>query len=133
MSDAVLFPDAVAVAIAWLKTQMGPSLIYPRVPAVRPDRFVLVRRVGGPRLNKVADNALLAVEAWDQADEDAQDLAQEARGYLQALRGEVVSGVACYRIDELSGPQLLPDPESDVPRYVFTVQAAMRGAALTVS
>lgn len=133
MSDAVVFPDAVAVAIAWLTEQMGPGLVYPRVPKVRPDRFVLVRRVGGPRLNKVADNALLAVEAWDQAEEDAHDLAQDARGYLHALRGETVNGVACYRVDELSGPQLLPDPESEVPRYVFTVQTAMRGAALTVS
>lgn len=129
----VLYPDAVHVAISWLETQMGPNLLVPRVPNPRPTRMVLVRRVGGPRLNMVADNATLAVEAWDVSEEDAHDLAQEARGYLFAMRGEVVEGVACYRVGDVGGPQLLPDPESDQPRYAFTVNVAMRGAALTVS
>lgn len=133
MTDAVAYPDAVAVAISWLTTQMGPNLLVPRVPNPRPARMVLVRRTGGPRLNEVADNAILAVEAWDETEEDAHDLAQEARAYLFALRGEVVGGVACYRVTDVAGPQLLPDPESDQPRYAFTVQTAMRGVALTVS
>ena len=133
MTEAVVFPDAVDVSLAWLQTQMGPNLVVPRVPNPRLSRMVLVRRVGGPRLNQVADNATLAVEAWDELEEDAHDLAAEARAYLFALRGQTVNGVACYRVTDVAGPQLLPDPESDQPRYVFTVQAAMRGSALTVS
>jgi hypothetical protein len=133
VNEAVLFPDAVAVAISWLELQMGPNLLVPRVPNPRPARMVLVRRLGGPRLNIVADDALLGVEAWDETEEDAHDLAQTARGYLLAMRGEVVDNVACYRVADVGGPSLLPDPESDQPRYVFTVQAAMRGTALTAS
>lgn len=133
MSEAVLYPDAVGVVISWLTTQMEPNLLVPRVPNPRPSRMILVRRVGGPRLNQVADNATLAVEAWDQTEEDAHDLAAEARAYLFALRGETVGGVACYVVTDVAGPQLLPDPESDQPRYTFTAQVAMRGAALTVS
>jgi hypothetical protein len=133
MTTAVLYPDAVDVAIAWLVTQMGPNLVVPRVPNPRPASMVLVRRTGGPRLNQVADNAQLTVEAWADSDEDAHDLAQEARGYLFALRGQVVNGVACYRVTDVAGPALLPDPASDQPRYTFSVQTAMRGAALTAS
>lgn len=133
MTAAVAYPDAVDVVISWLTTQMGPNLLVPRVPNPRPTRMVLVRRTGGPRLNEVADNAILAVEAWDATEEDAHDLAQEARAYLFALRGETVGGVACYRVTDVSGPQLLPDSESDQPRYAFAVQTSMRGVALTVS
>lgn len=131
-TEAVAYPDAVNVAISWLTDQLG-AIVLPRVPNPRLAEMVVVRRTGGVRLNLVADDAVLTVEAWAASDEAAHDLAQEARGYLHAMRGEVIEGVTVYRIADVGGPAFLPDPDSDVPRYTFSVSAAMRGSALAFS
>lgn len=130
--DAIVFPDAVAVAISWLTDNLGP-IVLPRIPNPRLEQMVIVRRSGGVRLNLVADNPTLTVEAWAATDEDAHDLAQEARGYLLAMRGEVIDGTAVYRTAEVGGPALLPDPLSNQSRYTFSVSAALRGTALAFS
>lgn len=130
--EAIVYPDAVDVAITWLTANLGP-IVLPRVPNPRLSQMVIVRRTGGARLNLVADNPTLTVEAWAQTDEDAHDLAQEARGYLLAMRGEVIGGVTVYRTADVGGPGLLPDPLSTQSRYTFSVSAAMRGTALAFS
>lgn len=133
MSDEpVVYPDAVAVAISWLADQLG-AIVFPRVPNPRLEQMVIVRRTGGARLNLVADNPTLTVEAWADSDEDAHDLAQEARAYLLAMRGEIIEGVTVYRTVDVGGPGLLPDPLSAQSRYTFSVSAAMRGSALAFS
>lgn len=132
MSDpVVIFPDAVALVIGHVRAELlargDTAKIGSRVPNPRPNRFVLIRRLGGPRLNVAVDDALLGFECWDLEDPDAHDLAQLCRGLVNALP-EALDGVARYRVGEASGPQLLPDPTSDHPRFVFTVTVALRGA-----
>jgi hypothetical protein len=131
MTPAVLYPDAEAVLVGELRVDMPDVTVVTVVPVVRPAAFLLVRRVGGPRLNIVADEPLVAIEAWAASDEAAQDLAQRARAHLHALRGTVsAGGVAIYRVQEASGPQRLPDATSTQSRYTFTASVAMRGQAL---
>lgn len=131
---AVVWPDATDVCVTFLRAALAErgdgATVAAKVPNPRPARLVLVHRVGGPRLNLVADDAQIAVECWAPAAEDAADLAQLCRALIHTMRGGVVDGVPIYRIDELAGPADLPDPLSDQPRYVFTVQIAMRGTAL---
>lgn len=128
MSDVVVFPDATAVVLDHLHTELGVD-VGSKIPNEFPDDgvFVLCRRLGGPRLNEVADNAMLGLEFYAATAEDSMDLAQLTRAQVHAMRGRVISGVTVYRVTEIGGPAELPDPLSQRPRVVFTVQVAMRG------
>lgn len=133
MADTILFPDATLAAITCLSGALddraSPAIVRSRVPNPRPDLFVTVRRIGGVQRNLVVDQAMLSVEAWATLDEDAHDLAQLCRGILNAAEGTAHSGTLIYRCDEIGGPALLPDPDSDQPRYVATYLIATRGLA----
>lgn len=130
MSDAaVLFPDTVGAAAAYLNDIMGPPVVT-HVPNPRPDSFITLRRTGGPRETLVSDGAQITVESWGPDDETAHDNAQTARAYLHAVAGTVVEDVQFYRVDELAGPVNLPDPESAQSRFTFTVVVGARGTAL---
>lgn len=133
MTD-ILFPDVTDLVVTEIRSRLvergEAAQVGTRVPNPRPAKFVLVRRVGGPRLNLVADNATLTIEAWGSDEAEAQDLLQLARTFIYAMRGTVHSGVAIYRIGEFAGPVNLPDPLSDQPRYTATMTVACRGSAL---
>ena len=126
-AEAIVFPDATLVAITKLRAALTPTPVHARIPTTRPAAFVLVQRVGGVRRNLVVDDALLTVEAWAATGAAAHDLAQAARAHLHAMVGDVIAGVAVYRVDEAAGPQWLPDPESLQARYTFTTTVAVRG------
>lgn len=128
-ADAIEFPDAAAVVIDAIDPQMWVPVVS-RVPDPRPSRFVIVRRIGGPRMNLVADEAMLTVEAYGETEADAHDLCQQARSLIYAMRGTTSSSVAVYRVTEIAGPARLPDI-ADHERYTLTIQVAMRGSALT--
>lgn len=132
-SPVVLFPDAVDVVTGYLATELASRAesapVHSQIPSTRPSRFVLVRRVGGPRRDLVTDLPLLTVEAWGEDEGDAIDLLGLCRGLIGALRGSVQSGVTVYRVNEVGGPGWLPDPVSDHPRFTLTVEIGMRGVA----
>lgn len=134
MTEPVLFADAELVVVTALRSRLAASDPYvdvgTLVPNPRPDRLVVVQRTGGARLNLVADEPTVTVDAWAPTADEAQGIAQRCRAHLHALRGSTVAGVAVYRVQELAGPQNLPDPLSSSPRYTFAVSLALRGTAL---
>lgn len=85
--------------------------------------FIAVRRAGGVSDAIVLDHPRVDVQVWHATDQDAQDLAQLARALLLAMPG--TGGV--IRARDFSGPTPIPDPETTSPRYLFTVELAMRG------
>lgn len=131
---AVLFPPADTVVIAALHLALtaraDTATVVSFVPDQRPDRFVVIRRTGGPRRDPIVDNAQITIDCWDATDVDAHDLAQLVRALIGAMPGHTYNGVAVYRVTEASGPALLPEPNTALPRYTFTVQIAMRGTAV---
>jgi len=133
----VLMPDAVYVIGAFLQAELpdyGWTVpVRDRVPETRPQRFVVVRRVGGVLRNPVTDEPMLTVEAWAPTHQEAQDLCAVSRALIHSLPGQVVGTVAVYRITDVSGPQLLPDELSAQPRYTCTLQVALRGVPLSAS
>lgn len=133
MTPAVIFPDASLVLVGHLRAELAArgvtAPIGTRVPNPRPATFVTVERTGGPRRDVVTDEPQLTVDCWAPTEKAAHDLAQLCRGLTHSMRGRSVAGVAVYRVTEFAGPQLLPDPDSEHPRYTQTLQIAMRGAA----
>lgn len=125
----VTFPDSAALVISYLNANLTPP-VGSRIPNPRPAAFVTVQRTGGPKRNLVTDSPQLTVESWAATDAAAHDLAQQARALLNDLGDSVksISGVAVYRVDEVSGPADLPDPLSNQSRYTQSFSVALRGS-----
>lgn len=131
MTEPIVFPDASAIAITWLADHLVEP-VHQDIPNPRPETFVTVTRDGGPKRNIVTDGAQITVDSWGETWEEAHDLAQTARAWLNAIVGETVNGAPVYRCDELAGPGRLPDL-SDQPRYRQNFLLAIRGVVLTGS
>lgn len=132
--EPILFPDVEELLATYLTTQFTarsePATVHVRVPATRPDRFVLVPRLGGTRRGLVVDSATIGVECWADRDAPAFDLCALTRALVYALPGKTIQGAVFYRVDEVGGPANFPDPESNQSRYVFTVAVSVRGTAI---
>lgn len=131
MAPTIVFPDAAELVTTWLRYQLpvygSAAHVGTVIPAPRPAEMVLARRVGSARNTPVTDAVDLACECFAGTDAAAHDLAQLARSLVHALAGTVQGGVPVYRVSDVAGPDDLPDPLSDQPRYSFTVTVIVRG------
>jgi len=133
MPEVIVFPDVAAAVIAGLEAELAArsntTPVRSRVPDPRPATFVRVRRIGGPRRNLVVDDATVVVEAWAADEASGHDLAQLCRGIVHSFAGSTIADTTIYRVDEIAGPGLLPDPVSEQTRWTFTLQISARGTA----
>lgn len=130
-NEVIAFPDAEALAIAWLTGKLGAGvMISTRVPTTRPPKFVKVTRTGGVQLDITADQAQLTFECWALSETDASALCRLVRAHFKAIAGETVSGVFARSVAEVGGPTNFPDPASTSPRYQYTASVACRGTAI---
>lgn len=136
--ERILFPDVEALLHNYLTTELAllgdSASVHTRVPETRPDRFVLVPRVGGIADfgNLVVDDATIGFECWGETPALAYDLVSKVRAIVRGLPGQVIEGTQFYKIQEFAGPANLPDATSRQPRYVYTVSISFRGTALSV-
>ena len=127
----VIFPDVVAETIDPLRTALTarpePEVtgvqVHGRVPSPRPARLVVLRRDGGNADDVVTDRPRVTCQCWSDTEVDAERLAAITRAVLKTLPG---TG-AIRRVKDVGGPYPAPDPESDLPRYVFAVEITLRG------
>jgi len=132
--EAITFPDVEKLLVDYLTAAYAArsetATVHTIVPNPRPARFTLVPRVGGPARNLVVDEPTIGIECWAATPGAAHDLCQLTRALIRALPGQVLAGVAFYTVGELSGPQQLPDPDSNQARYIYTPTLTCRGTAL---
>ncbi|MEQ6899009.1 hypothetical protein [Microbacterium sp. KR10-403] len=75
----------------------------------------------------MTDSPMILVECFADDGGTAADDAKIDRALLMAaarLSDDVT------RVTDVGGPSFLPDPDTNLPRYQFTVQLDMRGTAL---
>lgn len=120
----VYYPDAQFVIVEYLRPLLGSMPIGVRIPEVRPDRFVSVRRVGG-NASALLDTARVDIYAWDTTDVAAFDTVNAIRRHI-AVIGASVDAVA--DVQEFAGPIPVPD-ESGQPRWLITYELTLRGSA----
>jgi hypothetical protein len=134
--EAIDFPDIESAVITYLRTELAAlgetatvsdSGYKPSSTTKRPERLVVVQRIGGPRLDLVRDSANLDIHCYAT---DAYALVRKVRALVGKLQGETISGAHVYRVQEFAGPAKLPHPASSTPRYVFAVRLDFRGSAL---
>jgi hypothetical protein len=121
----VFFPDAVLVAIQYLRGALGGVPVYSRVPESRPAEFIRIERLGGLRNSLVTDRPRIDIECWSDSEEGAEALMSRARAYALAMAGKR-GDTTVYNVSEVTGPQWLPDQTSGQARYVFAVEFSTR-------
>jgi hypothetical protein len=131
----VVFPDVEDLVREYLVEQLPlygyeDIPVHISIPAERPEAFVTVPRVGGPRRNLVVDAATVSVDSWHQTPKQAQDLAQVVRGLVNALPGRILDGYPVYKVEEFAGPGNLPDNLSAHSRYTATYSVHIRGFSM---
>lgn len=126
-APVVVWPDVTMLAANYLAGLLDVP-VSARIPRPRPDQFVVLRRVGGPRRNALTDDARLDVQVWAPSDARAVEIAQQARRHLAEMPQHLAE---VRQFAEDSGPTLIPDAPSDVPRVLLTVVLSVRGAVPT--
>lgn len=128
--EIIAFPDAEGIAVTYLKSALTGTTVSTKIPNPRPAKLVRVTRVGGRRRDLITDSANLTFECWDTTTVAAFALCRLVRAHINAIEGTEVNGEWVYRVTEIGGPAFFPDPDTDYPRYQFTVALDLRGGAI---
>jgi hypothetical protein len=123
VTEVVRGVDCIGLIVAYLNPLVDPP-VSGRVPSPRPARFYRVSAAGGPGFeDKVNFRATVTVEAWAADEPTAINDLLLAMAQLEAAPNEFDA--------ECSAPVSLPDPDTGTPRFLSTVQLAVRGSVLT--
>lgn len=99
------------------------------VPAMRPPRFVRLVRVGGSTSNPVTDRPRIIAECWDTSGLGAANLATLVRAELGATEATKVGPAWVEKVVDV-GLAFIPDPDTNLPRYLVTAELHVRGDEL---
>ena len=132
MSEILVTPDAVLAATAYLRTALGAlaDRVATSVPSTMPNNMVKVSLTGGSRAGLVSDAAQLTVECWSPTEPETSLLARTAHAYMLAAAGVEAGGLWVRKVETVGGVQSFPDPDTNKPRYQFTVRWHVRPAAI---
>lgn len=134
MSEIIVTPDVDTWAYLYLVGQLSQrsesyadATVAVRAPKPNQSiaRYIWVRRDGGPRISRVLDVPLLAVNVICEKDSDCADLSALVAGLLLAAAdGDPVTSVR-----QVLGPSPVDDP-SGRPRRYMTFELTVRGRAI---
>lgn len=131
--EVLVAGDAEAAAVGFLRAGLGSRGYSPtvstRVPSVMPVQMVRVSLTGGTRRDVVTDRAQLTIECWDASSVTASNMARLAHGLMHSA-AQTVQGVWVRAVEDVSGVQFFPDPDTNDPRYQFTVRWHTRPEAV---
>lgn len=137
MIEVITFPDAVELVIDYLADVLpdygNDERVVSEVPLDRETspRFTRVLCTGGVKHTVITEWVRITVQSWAADAITAGDDNEVCRALIGAMAGTVQSGVPVYAVNEISRPQQQPDPISESPRSVFTVELHVRGSLLT--
>lgn len=117
------------LAQPWVRAYLEPLIgvrVVGKVPAPRPDEFVVIERVGGSSPTVVTDLAMLMIDVWAVDDACAERLALDVREHLSNAPGAKVRGFLCVSFHHTGGPVSMPDPQVGTPRYRLTCELVFR-------
>lgn len=132
MTEVLISPDVEAAAVVWLRNGLGSlaDKVATKVPATMPGKMVRVSLTGSDRVNMASESAQLTVECWAVDEPTASNIARTAQGLLFSAAGMTAGVVFVRRVDSVGGVQFFPDPDTNKPRYQFTVRWHVRPASI---
>lgn len=123
--QGIAFPEAEDAWITFLAARTAFPVGTKTRAAVQ---FVKVLRAGGNRRLLMLDAAQMIFECYAADDAVAARFARTVRALVHSAEGsEIVPGVRCKKIRDVSGPSNIPDQEHESSRYSFTVMTDLRG------
>lgn len=132
MTEVLITPDVEAAAVSYLRSGLGllAARVSTAVPATMPATMVRASLTGGSRSGIASDAAQLTVECWAADEPTASNLARRAQALMFAAAATDVAGTFVRKVDSVGGVQNFPDPDTNKPRYQFTVRWHVRAAAI---
>lgn len=132
MAEVLLTPDAELAAVAFLKSVLAGTVdrVATRVPSTMPARMVKVTSTGSARIGVAADFVQITIECWGPDDPSTSLIARTAYAHMLAAAGSTAGGVFVRRAETVGGVQNFPDPDTNKPRYQFTVRWHVRPATI---
>lgn len=132
MGEVLVTPDVEVAAITHLRSGLSDLTVKvsTAVPSTMPASMVRVSLTGGSRQNVASDAAQLTVECWAADGPAASTLARRAYALMLSAAGVSAGGVFVRRVDSVGGVQNFPDPDTNKPRYQFTVRWFVRPATI---
>lgn len=107
-----------AAVRSYLEGALQDVEVRVRVPEPMPRPFVLVRRSGGRKLDRLRDRPGVEVLMWDDTEAKVSELAERVGDAMEALNGDDGFRLGFARVDEES---MRSDPdvrlEPPVPRW----------------
>lgn len=116
--------DAVLVVVTYLKNQADVVAIVgtkvtTKIEAALP-RLRVVRIGGILAVPRRLDGAHIQFDAWAATEADARGLAATAHAAMWEASNVTNNGAVISGVEDTGGLQWLPDPTTNVPRYVFS-------------
>ena len=132
MAEVLVTPDVEAAAVVFLRSGLGAlaNRVATQVPATMPDTMVRVSLTGGSRRDLVSDSVQLTVEVWSVDSPTASHVARRAQALMLSGAGAEPAGLWVRRVETVGGVQFFPDPDTNKPRYQFTVRWHVRPVSI---
>lgn len=132
MSEILVAPDVESAAVTYLRAGLGllAAKVSTAVPSTMPVTMVRVSLTGGTRSGVAQDASQLTVECWATDGPTASNLARRAQALMFAAAWNTAGGVFVRKVDSVGGVQSFPDPDTNKPRYQFTVRWHVKPATI---
>lgn len=132
MGEVLVTPDVELAAVTFLRSGLGSiaAKVATAVPSIMPAMMVRVSLTGGSRQSFAADAAQLTVECWAVDVGAASNLARRAQALMFSAAGTEAAGLFVRKVETVGGVQNFPDPDTNKPRYQFTVRWHVRPATI---
>jgi hypothetical protein len=124
-------PDIEHVAVGILAAALGPAVTvgteWPEQLARALPVVAVTLGGGGSRLRSVTADRTLDIDVLAGTKAEASDLTAAVSAHLIAAQGTVQYGARIYEVGEIS-VIWLPDPVTELPRYVLVMSLVVRPA-----
>lgn len=132
MSEVIVFPDVELLLCNRLRAMLAerpePYASVPFVgnttPKPIPERAVVVRCDGGPRLDVVRQATRVGINVWARQQTEASNLARLVSALLVAATDASILNVA-----QVTAPYAVPEETQDRVHLYLTGQVLIRGVA----
>lgn len=130
MAEVIEFPDMVAVAVAFLRsefTAIGETArVSTKVPNPMPARMVRIDLGVSQERNRLTGSVTLIVQTYAASEPEAERLCERARALLRSTPElDSIPGASVMACLGSTLPVPFPDPDIATPRYQATVQLAV--------
>lgn len=116
--------DPAEIGVKKYLESVQPVPVFGNTPKPLPDEFVEIAVTGGTE-GVVSQSPMVVFICWGESRSAAARLASRIKAHMASCRQ--LDGLPVYRIKTIGLPVFRPDPDTNRPRYQFTLEIQVRG------